>query len=206
MLTSSSRPDRCRCRHMIAAMYCHSTLLEAATVDPATACAKQLLSPQVATGLAHNAGHNCIKAEVVVTAAEWPLRQQFLDALRHPPTPHARLLASARSANHLHPCPCRRTAADVSIYVLIIFAVRANLCAALSRRQLGKVPARKPWYPQSAERAQAFCEAFPDAEEFGGRDGAMPWRFKADLSPGQVPEAHADLLPVTCSSEHPYDL
>ena len=41
------------------------------------------LSSQVATGLAHNAGHNCIKAEVVVTAAEWPLREQFLDALRH---------------------------------------------------------------------------------------------------------------------------
>jgi len=36
----------------------------------------------VVTGLVHNAGHNCVKAELVVTAAEWPQRQQFIDALR----------------------------------------------------------------------------------------------------------------------------
>lgn len=28
------------------------------------------------------AGHNCLKAELVVTDAEWPLRQRFLDAVR----------------------------------------------------------------------------------------------------------------------------
>lgn len=37
---------------------------------------------QVATGLIHNASHNCSAAEVVVTAAEWPQRQEFLTALR----------------------------------------------------------------------------------------------------------------------------
>ena len=52
------------------------------------------------------------------------------------------------------------------------------------------MPARKPWYPGSADREQAFCKAFPDAEEFGGRDGAMPWRFKAGLTPDQVLCAH----------------
>jgi hypothetical protein len=59
------------------------------------------------------------------------------------------------------------------------------------------VPARKPWYPQSAERAQSFCKAFPDAEEFGGRDGAMPWRFKAGLTPDQVLQAEAHLLAIS---------
>ena len=28
------------------------------------------------------AGHNCLKAELVVTCAEWPLREKFLAALR----------------------------------------------------------------------------------------------------------------------------
>ena len=59
------------------------------------------------------------------------------------------------------------------------------------------MPARKPWYPQSAERAQSFCKAFPDAEEFGGREGAMPWRFKAGLTPDQVLQAEAHLLPIS---------
>ena len=36
----------------------------------------------VATGLTHNAGHNCTKAEVVVTDRGWPLREKFLAALR----------------------------------------------------------------------------------------------------------------------------
>jgi acyl-CoA reductase-like NAD-dependent aldehyde dehydrogenase len=36
----------------------------------------------VATGLTHNAGHNCLAAEVVVLDAEWPLRGAFLAALR----------------------------------------------------------------------------------------------------------------------------
>lgn len=38
---------------------------------------------QVVTGMTHNAGHNCIKTELVVTAAEWPLRDKFLAAIRH---------------------------------------------------------------------------------------------------------------------------
>ncbi len=40
---------------------------------------------QVVTGLVHNAGHNCLKTELVVTAAEWPQRQQFLAAVRWVP-------------------------------------------------------------------------------------------------------------------------
>ncbi|GAB4824152.1 hypothetical protein N2152v2_011198 [Parachlorella kessleri] len=36
----------------------------------------------VATGLAQNAGHNCLKAELVLTDAEWPLRDKFLAALK----------------------------------------------------------------------------------------------------------------------------
>ena len=29
-----------------------------------------------------NAGHNCLKAEVIITDAAWPQRPAFLDALR----------------------------------------------------------------------------------------------------------------------------
>lgn len=36
----------------------------------------------VACGLTNNAGHNCLKAELVVTDAGWPLRHKFLAALR----------------------------------------------------------------------------------------------------------------------------
>ena len=35
----------------------------------------------VATMLAHNAGFNCLTARVIVTAAAWPQREQFLDAV-----------------------------------------------------------------------------------------------------------------------------
>lgn len=49
------------------------------------------------------------------------------------------------------------------------------------------MPARAAWYPGSADRAASFCKAFPDAEEIGnGSDRAMPWRFKAGLTPEQV--------------------
>lgn len=36
----------------------------------------------VVAGTVHNAGHNCLGAEVLVTDASWPQRQQFLDAVR----------------------------------------------------------------------------------------------------------------------------
>jgi hypothetical protein len=37
----------------------------------------------VATMLANNAGFNCLAARVVITAAAWPQREAFLDALEH---------------------------------------------------------------------------------------------------------------------------
>lgn len=73
------------------------------------------------------------------------------------------------------------------------------VAVAWSRRQLGNVPARNPWYPGSTERAQAFCKAFPDAEEIADRDGAMPWRFKAGLAPDQV---QADACMPPCMHGH----
>ena len=36
----------------------------------------------VVSGMVNNAGHNCLGAEVLVTDASWPQRQQFLDAVR----------------------------------------------------------------------------------------------------------------------------
>ncbi|KAL4444976.1 hypothetical protein ABPG77_004026 [Micractinium sp. CCAP 211/92] len=36
----------------------------------------------LAAGLTNNAGHNCLKAELVVTDAAWPLREKFLAAVR----------------------------------------------------------------------------------------------------------------------------
>ena len=37
---------------------------------------------EIVAGLVNNAGHNCTKAELLVTAAEWPLRGAFVDAVR----------------------------------------------------------------------------------------------------------------------------
>ncbi|HEX3548848.1 MAG TPA: hypothetical protein VHT53_00625, partial [Candidatus Elarobacter sp.] len=37
----------------------------------------------VATAKLHNAGANCVAAQVLVTAASWPLRERFLHAVRH---------------------------------------------------------------------------------------------------------------------------
>ena len=39
----------------------------------------------IATGKTHNAGHNCLAAELIVTAADWPQRDEFLDILRWGP-------------------------------------------------------------------------------------------------------------------------
>jgi len=41
-----------------------------------------LLSPGIATGKTHNAGHNCLAAELIITAADWPQREEFLDIFR----------------------------------------------------------------------------------------------------------------------------
>lgn len=48
------------------------------------------------------------------------------------------------------------------------------------------MPSRAAYYPGSADREAQFCKAFPDAEEFGGGEGVMPWRLKAGLSPDEV--------------------
>ena len=38
---------------------------------------------EIVSGLVHNAGHNCLKPEVLVTDASWPLREAFVAAIRH---------------------------------------------------------------------------------------------------------------------------
>jgi len=40
------------------------------------------VAAELVAGAAHNAGHNCLAAEIVLTDASWPLRPAFLDALR----------------------------------------------------------------------------------------------------------------------------
>lgn len=37
---------------------------------------------EIVAGLVHNAGHNCTKAELLVTDADWPLCDALIDALR----------------------------------------------------------------------------------------------------------------------------
>ncbi len=37
---------------------------------------------EIVAGLVHNAGHNCLKGEILVTDAEWPQRAQFVEAVR----------------------------------------------------------------------------------------------------------------------------
>lgn len=36
----------------------------------------------VVAGMTHNAGHNCLKAEVLLLDRDWPQREAFLAALR----------------------------------------------------------------------------------------------------------------------------
>lgn len=42
---------------------------------------------EIVAGLVNNAGHNCTKAELLVTSAEWPLREALVAAVRCAP-PH----------------------------------------------------------------------------------------------------------------------
>lgn len=44
---------------------------------------------EIVAGLVHNAGHNCTKAELLVTDADWPLRDALIDALRCALHPHS---------------------------------------------------------------------------------------------------------------------
>lgn len=37
---------------------------------------------EIVAGLVHNAGHNCLKPELLVTAAGWPLRGALVEAVR----------------------------------------------------------------------------------------------------------------------------
>ena len=37
---------------------------------------------EIVAGLVHNAGHNCTKAEILVTDRDWPLRETLLAAIR----------------------------------------------------------------------------------------------------------------------------
>ena len=53
---------------------------------------------EIVAGLVNNAGHNCTKAELLVTSAEWPLRDALVAAVR-----------CARP----HPLPCRAAAQRV---------------------------------------------------------------------------------------------
>ena len=42
---------------------------------------------EIVAGLVNNAGHNCTKAELLITAAEWPLRDALVAAVRCAPLP-----------------------------------------------------------------------------------------------------------------------
>jgi acyl-CoA reductase-like NAD-dependent aldehyde dehydrogenase len=37
---------------------------------------------EIVAGLVHNAGHNCTKAEILVTDAAWPQRELLVQAIR----------------------------------------------------------------------------------------------------------------------------
>eukprot|EP00884_Botryococcus_braunii_P012779 jgi/Botrbrau1/21501/Bobra.174_2s0009.2 len=39
-------------------------------------------SDELVAGLVHNAGHNCLKTEVILTDAAWPMRAQFVSAVK----------------------------------------------------------------------------------------------------------------------------
>lgn len=40
---------------------------------------------EIVAGLVTNAGHVCLKPEIVITDAAWPQRAAFVDAIRHAP-------------------------------------------------------------------------------------------------------------------------
>lgn len=47
-----------------------------------TSEALEYYADECVAGLANNAGHNCTKLEVLVTAQQWPQREAFVDAVR----------------------------------------------------------------------------------------------------------------------------
>ena len=63
-----------------------------------TAADMEYYADEVVAGLVNNAGHNCTKAELLVTSAEWPLRDALVAAVR---------------CAHPHPLPCRAAAKRV---------------------------------------------------------------------------------------------
>ena len=49
-------------------------------------------------------------------------------------------------------------------------------------RELEQIPTRRAYYPGSAERHRAFCEAHPNLQLLGqGQDGNLPWAFATGL-------------------------
>lgn len=70
--------------------------------------------PPSALGKLHNSGHNCLAAEVLVTDAEWPQRQQFLDVLQRKAGALAQVLPAVlpylsrttHTHGRLHVCTC----------------------------------------------------------------------------------------------------
>lgn len=66
---------------------------------------------EVVASLVNNAGHNCLKVEVVVTDADWELRDQFVDAIR---------LVFLQQA---HPCLLIRSSAYTFRFALIPVSV-----------------------------------------------------------------------------------
>ncbi len=59
---------------------------------------------EIVAGLVHNAGHNCTKAELLVTAAEWPLREALVEAVRCAPPPRARRATGPAPGAHAAAC------------------------------------------------------------------------------------------------------
>ncbi len=145
----------------------------------------------IVSAKSHNAGHNCLAAEVIITAKDWPQREAFLDALRWGPAwspactsaccytgclmrcctkPAAAQPARSQFLGPSPSCLCREDSAVPSIGPQRQVAQEwwQQACPGCPcRRRLDREPQRVPWYPGSDKRQAAFCQKFATAEAHG---------------------------------------
>ena len=53
---------------------------------PWTAADLEAVAEEIVSWLVHNAGHNCLKVEALITDASWPLRESFIAAVKCAPS------------------------------------------------------------------------------------------------------------------------
>ncbi len=145
---------------------------------------------QLHTGKLHNCGHNCVAAEVLITDADWPQRQQFLDVLQRKASSQPQVMAHngggvwecgsvcvwwyyVSSSNHINvpqstaPYTTSRTHAASPFPTTLPLHTSAPTQPYPRHAPVTSPTQRVPYYPASADKSKAFHTKFPNASQLG---------------------------------------